>query len=215
MVIRGIVLKSKRIGDRLRQLSVYSDKLGKVNLLVKVKPSEFPVKYEPFSITEFKLLQKGENWEVKEAKLLKENFPTKREELFFKSKISKFIFPYEIPPNWKLFKLLKTYLSQKSFFRITYVSFLAKFSFLEGLFPEIFKCVRCKSRKICGFSIEIGGTVCEKCKTGGEINWNRESSRELRIITVEPLSKIKKRKFKHLNRIEKTLERHLLFRLNG
>ena len=49
METEGIVLKSKNLGDRLRHLSVYTRKLGKINLIVKVKASDFPLKYEPFS----------------------------------------------------------------------------------------------------------------------------------------------------------------------
>ncbi len=215
MLTKGIVLKSKRIGDRLRQLTVYSDKLGRVNLIAKVKPSEFPLKYEPFSVTEFKLLQKGDSWEIKESKLLKENFPKGNEEFFFKSKICKLIFPYEVGADERLFKLLETYLSQKNRFHVTYVAFLAKFLFLEGIFPEIFRCVKCRSREIGWFSVEAGGTVCKKCKDNNDMNWNREVSRELRKITVEPLNETKKHSFKHLSRIEKTLEKHLIFRFNS
>ncbi|RUM90944.1 MAG: DNA repair protein RecO [Thermovibrio sp.] len=214
MKVKGIVLRSKNLGDRLRHLSLYTDRLGRINLIFKLDNSQFPLKYEPFSVSEFELLQKEDRWELKGAKLLEENFPQTFDELIYRSKISKLIYPYELQPSKKLFNLIRTYLRLNNSFKLSYVAFLSKFLYIEGIFPRLFSCVRCGSKGISGFSFEEGGVVCENCKREGEIDWNRLSSLQLREITKGAISEIKKKKFNQLNRIRYALEKHAQYRLN-
>ncbi len=211
METEGIVLKSKNLGDRLRHLSVYARKLGKINLIVKVKASEFPLKYEPFSITLFKLQQKGEKWEVLEGKLLKENFPKNREEFLYRSKVARLIAPLELPPNEKLYRLIEKYVAEEGA-PPTYTAFLMKFIFVEGLMPRLFRCVKCGSPAITHFSVKQGGVVCKKCYDREDIRWNRETSKEAHTLTKEPLNRLKTMDFKWLNLIETAAEKHLRYR---
>ena len=213
METEGIVLRSRDLGDRLRHISVYTEKLGKIDLLVKVLSKEFPLKYEPFSLTLFKLNQKGDKWEVLESKLVKENFPKSTEELTYRAKVAKAILPLQLPPDRKTYRLIKMYMGQGGA-PPTYTAFLMKFLFLEGLMPRLFRCVECGSRKITGFSVEKGGVVCEKCKGEEDLIWKREVSEEAYRLTKEPLEQLKKKKFKWLNLIERAAERHLKFRAN-
>jgi len=211
METEGIVLKSRDLGDRLRHLSVYTERLGKLDLLVKIQSKEFPLKYEPFSVTLFKLKQKGEKWEVSESKLVKDNFPKNREELLYRAKISRLLLPLQLPPDRKVYRLVKMYMGERGA-PPTYTAFIMKFLFLEGLMPRLFKCVECGSREISGFSVEKGGVVCKKCKSDEDLSWKRKVSEEAYRLTKEPLEKLKKNKFKWLSLIETAAERHLRFR---
>lgn len=211
METEGVVLKSRDLGDRLRHLSVYTERLGKLNLIVKVQSKEFPIKYEPFSVTRFKLQQKGEKWEVLESKLVEENFPTNRKELIYRAKVSKVLLPLDLPPGKRLYRLVKMYMREKGA-PPTYAAFLMKLIFLEGLMPRLFRCTECGSREIAGFSVEKGGVVCRKCKEEKDLNWKKAVSEEVYLLTKEPLEELKKRKFRWLNLIETAAERHLKFR---
>ena len=215
MKVEGVVLKSKNLGDRLRQISIYSDKLGKVNLIFKYGLSEFPLKYEPFSISEFEVIQKRDRWELKGSRLIRENFPKSREELLFRSRISRLIYPYELQPSRRLFELIKTYISQREHLELSYVAFLSKFLFIEGIFPRIWRCVECGSPNLSGFSLKKGGVVCKKCRGREDFNWNREMSLQLKEITKNPLKKLKERNFSRLSDIGRVLEKHAQFRLNS
>ncbi len=211
MKTEGVVLKSKDLGDRLRHLTVYTEKLGKVNLLVKLRSADFPIKYEPFSVTEFKLLQKGERWEVVEGKLVKENFPKNGKELLYRSKIARLLSPLELPPGRRLYRLIKRYMEEEGA-PPAYQAFLMKFLFLEGLTPRLFRCIECGSSEISAFSVEKGGVLCRKCGEGSGLRWSREASVEAYTLTKEPLEKLKKKKFRWLNLVETAAEKHLRYR---
>ena len=211
METEGVVLKSRDLGDRLRSLSVYTEKLGKLNLIVKFSSKDFPIKYQPFSITHFKLLQKGERWEVLEGKLVEENFPKNREELLFRSKVSRLLAPMELPPSVKVYRLVKKYIGEGGA-PPTYTAFLMKFLFLEGLLPQLFRCVECGSRNISHFSVKRGGVVCRKHSREGDLSWNREVSLEAYRLTKKTLKELKTEEFKYLSLIERAAERHLTYR---
>ena len=205
MKTEGVVLKSKVLGEGLRALSLYTKKLGRLNAIVKVQRGEFPLKYEPFSVSEFTLSQKKERFEVVKSKLLEENFPRNSEELNYRAKISRLVIPLPIPGNHKLFTLIRSYLKVKSEFELAYTMFTAKFLFVEGIFPQLRKCVCCKSKEIVGFSLEKGGVVCRKCAKGELLSWNRELSALTVKLTKEPfkkmVGKVKKRELKKVKEL--------------
>ena len=211
MKTEGVILKSKNLGDRLRYLSVYTEKLGKLNLLVKLQSNDFPIKYELFSVTLFKLQQKGKNWEILEGNLIKENFPRTPEEFKFRVRITKLLTPLELAPSSRIYTLLKKYIAENGN-PPTYTAFLVKFLFLEGLMPQLFRCIKCGSRNVSWFSVEKGGVLCKNCREGETIRWNRSASMETLILIKEPLESLKKRRFKWLNRIELAAEKHLRYR---
>ncbi|WP_456457284.1 DNA repair protein RecO [Thermovibrio sp.] len=209
MKTKGIVLKSKLLGDGLRALSLYTDKLGRLNAVVKVQRGEFPLKYEPFSISEFTLSQKGERFEVINSKLLKENFPKNSKELEYRAKISRLLIPLPIPANLKLFNLIESYLKVEKEFELAFTMFTAKFLFVEGLFPELRRCISCKSKEIVGFSLKEGGTVCRKCVKEEVIPWNRELSALTVRLTKEPFRKMAEKVEKgKLKKIKELLLKH-------
>ncbi|WP_456342693.1 DNA repair protein RecO [Thermovibrio sp.] len=191
METRGIVLKAQRLGEGLRALSLYTELLGRVGVIVKVRRGEFPVKYEPFSITRFKLVQKGDRFEVKEAKLIEENFPANQAELLYRARLVKPLLKMELPGSKKLFGLVESYLKIKEEFELAYPMFLSKLLFIEGLFPEVRRCVSCGRRKVVAFSVKRGGAVCSRCREEGDYKWSRELSRELIRLTKKPFEEVK------------------------
>ncbi|WP_457681708.1 DNA repair protein RecO [Thermovibrio sp.] len=210
METKGIVLKSLRLGEGLRALSLYTELLGRVNAIVKVKRGEFPIKYEPFSITHFEIVEKGERFEVKKGKLIKENFPKSWEELLYKSQIVKPVISSQFPSSKKLFKLIEYYLSIKEEFPLARVMFLSKLLFIEGLFPEVKRCVSCKSPQIAAFSPKRGGVVCKRCRKEGDISWSRSESGELLKLTKKPFEEVKRSYERELlPKLETALKAHL------
>ncbi len=205
MKTEGVVLKSRILGEGLRTLSLYTKKLGRLNAIVKVQRGEFPLKYEPFSVSEFTLSQRGERFEVLKSKLLEENFPRNGKELEYRAKVSRLVIPLPIPGNHKLFNLIRSYLKVKSEFELAYTMFTAKFLFVEGIFPQLRKCVRCKSEEIVGFSLEKGGVVCRKCAKGELLPWSRELSALTVKLTKEPFKemagRIEKRKLRKVKEL--------------
>ncbi len=215
METRGVVLRALNLGEGLRALSIYTELLGRVGIVVKVKRGEFPVKYEPFSVSQFKLIQKGDRFEVKEAKLIKENFPRSIQELHYRARIVKLLLKTELPGSEKVFKLVENYLSINEAFELAYPMFLSKFLFLEGLFPEVRKCVSCGKREIAAFSVKKGGTVCRRCQAEGNIRWNKELSKEVIKLTKKPFEEVRKDyKRELLPKITQVLEGHFKERID-
>jgi DNA repair protein RecO (recombination protein O) len=209
MESRGIVLKSKNLGDGLRSLSLFTELLGRLNVIVKVKRGEFPLKYEPFSVTHFKLLQKGDRFEVVEGRLIKENFPKNQTELLYRSKLVKLLIPHQLSPNRKLFELLDRYLPIKRELPLAYGMFLSKLLFVEGIAPRLNRCVECGKREVWGFSPKKGGVVCKSCFREGELRWNLALSIEARKLIKEPFSKVvKSYSRKLLPQIVRAFEEH-------
>lgn len=210
METKGVVLKAKRLGEGLRALSLYTELLGRINVIVKVKRGEFPIKYEPFSVTLFKLLQKGERFEVQEAKLIRENFPQSQEELLYRTRLVRPLLNSQFPGSQKLFKLIEFYIPLKEELQLAYSMFLSKLLFIEGLFPEVRKCISCGSKEVVAFSVKRGGVVCKRCTGEGDLKWNRELSRELIKLTKRPFGEVR-REYRQelLPRITELLVSHL------
>ncbi len=191
METKGIVLKALRLGEGLRALTLYTQLLGKVGVIVKVRRGEFPLKYEPFSVTRFRLVQKGERFDVKEAGLIRSNFPKNSRELLYRARLVKPLLKMELPGSKKLLSLIENYLPISEEFNMAYPMFVAKFLFIEGLFPQVRRCVSCGREEVVAFSVKRGGAVCRRCKEAGEMDWNRELSRELIKLTKRPFEEVK------------------------
>ena len=100
--VKGVVLKSKLLGDSLRGLSLYTDKFGSVNAVVKVKKGEFPLKFEPFSFSSFKLKELGDRREIQEGRLIRHHFPENYRELHYRSRLSQLFLTYRLfEPTFK------------------------------------------------------------------------------------------------------------------
>jgi len=91
MELKGFVIYSRQIGEKLRYVTLYTDKLGKVGLIVKLKKGDFPLALDLFSLSRFKVLQKGNEFEPQEFKLIRPHFPLSKEEFFYLSKVCKLL----------------------------------------------------------------------------------------------------------------------------
>jgi len=215
METKGIVLKTLRLGNGLRAIFLYTELLGRVNAIAKVRRGEFPIKFEPFSVARFKLLQKGERFEVQGAKLIKENFPKTPALLQYRARVVKPLIGMEVPGSKKLFKLIESYLSIEEDLEVAYPMFLSKLLFIEGLYPQLRRCVACSSREIAAFSVKRGGVLCPRCGEGEELAWSKEHSKELVKLTKEPFRKVKESSRRELlPQITRALEGHLKERID-
>ncbi|TCK06271.1 DNA repair protein RecO [Phorcysia thermohydrogeniphila] len=216
MELEGFVIYSRQIGEKLRQIAIYSDRIGKVGLIVKLKRGDFPLAVDLFSLSRFKVLQKGEDFELQEFKLIRPSFPESQEEFFYLSRIAKLLLPFHLPANRKLFTLIDRYFQVKESFQLAYTMFLLKFSFLEGIFPTLNRCVSCGSKSFQAFSLEKGGVVCNNCITKDSVPWSRYLSKLATQLTKESFEKEKSKDLplEALDRIAKVFESHVNYRLS-
>ncbi len=207
------VLKSSNLGNGLKHVAVFSKELGRVDLLAKLERGSFPLALEPFSTTEIEAQIKGERLEIRKYKLLKFNFPVGKEQLTYLSKLSKLFIPYQLAPNVRLFELLQHYSQMKENFQLAYAMFSLKFSFLEGIFPVLNRCIKCGSSRLVAFSVKHGGAVCFRCREEEDFPWSAELSRTAVKLAKNPFSSEKDRKYDNLYRIINPIEKHIEYRL--
>ncbi|MEO2069074.1 MAG: DNA repair protein RecO [Desulfurobacteriaceae bacterium] len=217
MELKGFILRSKLLGNKLKIITAYTDKLGKVDFIAKTKRGDFPLKLDLFSLSRFLVLQKGEKWELQEAFLVRHHFPQSLEQFYYLSRISKLLIFRELPRNEKLFKLIDNYFLVEDSFELAYTMFLLKFSFIEGIFPALTKCIDCGNSRIVIFSFSKGGVLCQKCKNKSEeiVPWNVFLSKLSIRLAKEPFSKVKNEKIslRNLYVINTVFEKHLRLRL--
>jgi DNA repair protein RecO (recombination protein O) len=217
MELKGFVLRSKLLGNNLKVVTVYTDRLGRVDFVAKTKRGDFPLKLDLFSFSYFTLLQKGEKWELQKAKLIRHHFPKSLDQFFYLSRVSKLLVQFELPNSEKLFKLIENYFLIRDSFKLAYTMFLLKFSFIEGIFPSLTKCTNCGDTRITVFSLSKGGVLCRKCKIQEKdtVPWNTYLSKLSLKLAKEPFLKVKNERIspKNLSNINAVFENHLRFRL--
>ncbi|WP_456435162.1 DNA repair protein RecO [Thermovibrio ammonificans] len=191
MKFRAFVLKSAYLGKGLRALTVYGEKVGSHSLIVKVPKEEFPLKYEPFSLTFFSVKELGEKREVVGARLIRSHFPSSVAQFKYRFKLTGLLVGKQLPWEERLFKLLESYLPITSDFKLAYLMFLLKFTYIEGLYPVLNRCVVCGSFSFNAFSLKEGGVVCERCASGGELPWSYRDSKLALRLTKLPFKEAK------------------------
>ncbi|WP_457567529.1 DNA repair protein RecO [Desulfurobacterium sp.] len=212
----GIIIRRKKLSSRLIHVTAYTEKLGKIDALATVDLKVFPVKLEPFSVSRLKLKISGEKMEVTEATLIKANLPESINRFKYMNNIARYLINFTgSVPDERIFNLTVFYTNIKRNFITATTMFLVKLTYFEGLFPIIDRCVMCGTRKISGFSVEEGGTLCPKCAAGKPLlYWNRK----LTVKTLEFLKKsfysIKREKTDNITAIKNAFEKHLSYR-NG
>jgi len=220
MKVKGFILKSKNLGENLRQIVVFSDKLGMLNLIVKTNKIPFPLSVDLFSLSQFELVQIGERFEVKQVKLIEHNFPKSFRHFVYMSKIAKLLSQFPLAKNEKLFQMVERYLKITEKFNLAYTMFLVKFAFVEGIFPVLNRCAVCKKaigkdEEVGGFSIKHSGIVCFNCKDNHALKWNLKDSKLTIKLAKEPFHKAKTQKLANaqLGRIRSTFEKYVVERL--
>jgi DNA repair protein RecO (recombination protein O) len=205
-----IVLHAKRFEGKLRRLSVFTKKHGKLNVIVSLVDCKFPVLFEPFSVIDAEIVQIEEKFELKKAKLLEINFPENLKTFKYLNKLAFLVHNYTLPPNQKLFEMLRKYLKVRENFNLAYTSFLIKFCFFEGIFPDVERCKLCGSKRISLFSVEKGGTFCRNCLKSG-FKWSLKHTEVVRVLLKKKLEEVQSFGIANslISDIMKTLERHV------
>lgn len=177
----GIVLKSQNHQEADRVYTVYTEKYGKIKLLVKgarkIK-SKLAGHLEPFNLVDLTAV-KGKIWDkiinvftVKSFSHLKRNF----RKIIYGSYILEIIdnLIKEHHQDKEVFKLLKKTLDNLQIAKQSFLQIIDYFIFrllcLLGYEPNLSSCVFCKKRttlsknKSISISWKFGGLVCNQCK---------------------------------------------------
>ncbi|OMH41181.1 DNA repair protein RecO [Desulfurobacterium indicum] len=212
----GIVLKKEKLSERLFHLSLYTERMGKINALIRLELKDFPLSVEPFSLSIFNLKITGERTEIMKVKLLKHNVPKDIRKFKYLSLIAKYVDSFTgSAPEKKIFELTRFYMMNvKDRFLLAATMFIIKLAFFEGLFPNLTRCAICGSSKnISGFSLEEGSIVCNKCSRGNLIPWNETLSKETIYLLKNSFFSIKFCRINSLKRIRNLFEKHLSYRI--
>ncbi|WP_457569345.1 DNA repair protein RecO [Desulfurobacterium sp.] len=212
----GIVLKKERLSERLFHLSLYTEKMGKINALIKLELKDFPLSVELFSLSIFNLKITGERIEITKAELLRHNVPEEIKKFKYLSLIAKYVDTFTgSAPDKKIFELTKFYMiNVKGRFLLAATMFITKLAFIEGLFPNLTRCAVCGSSKnISGFSLEEGSVVCSKCSRGNLIPWNETLSKETIYLLKNSFFSVNSCRINNLKRIKNLFEKHLSYRI--
>ncbi len=215
METEGIVLKRKKLSNKLCYLSVFLDNSGKIDILAKIDLRRFPLSIEPFSISNFKLKFTGEKPELVEVKLIKQNFPETLNRYRYLSLITGYMNRMVYAPNKKIYELSKFYLSIKNTFLLASTMFLVKLSYFEGIYPQLYKCTSCNFESISGFSLEKGGVVCKNCMDTTTVTWNSNLSSGSDILLKRSFNSLPIRKKEMLKKIRETFEKHIDYRIGN
>ncbi len=172
----GIVLKEIKYGETSKILSIYTEKLGKISVMVKgaYNPkSKYIANTQVFSLNEFQL-RRGKNfYYILDADLIN-SFYDIREDFerviygYYLLELMEKSVPLE-QENETLYRLLKKGLEVLSETKEEYIKLILgyelKFISFLGYRPHLETCLNCGSSKFkrIKFSLENGGLVCENC----------------------------------------------------
>ncbi len=137
MKIKVLVLRRFLLSKNLRSIVCFSGKIGKFSTVVRAYPQNFPLKFEPFSLTEFEVKFKDTKVIPLASKLLKARLPESLNHLSYMSRVCSFASKYALSPSAKLFELIDFYLDIKGKFDLAFVMFALKFLYIEGVIPEL------------------------------------------------------------------------------
>lgn len=213
MRLRAFVLRSKWIGERLKHVSLFGERIGRFDVVVRLRRGEPPLKFENFSVSELELLNAGERFRVVSSRLISANVPEGMERFYYLNSVSKVYLRYALSGSEKLFELLLRYASIRERFELARTMLILKFTFFEGLFPILRACIRCGSSDLSSFSLEEGGVLCTGCGAG-DFSWNSRLTVLSNLLLRRSFNSLRERKFAagDLRRIFSVFESHLSFR---
>ena len=194
----GIILKETKYGETSKILSVYTEKLGKISVMVKgayKAKSKYIANTQAFSLNDFQL-RKGKNFYYISDIDLIDSFYNIREDY------ERVIYGYyllelvdkSVPldqENSKLYKLLKKGLEVLNDSESKYINLILgyeiKFISFLGYRPVLDTCINCGEKKLTSlkFSIENGGLLCQKCF--GLDRYSIAISQEIYVIIYKAL----------------------------
>lgn len=177
---QGIVLRTMRLGEADRIITVLTQNSGKVRAVakgVRKTKSKFGARLEPFTHVDLMLYPRRELDLITQAQIItsfraiRENYAlfTAGETMCEAAdKMSE-----ERERNTRLFMLLLTALRRLAEPgaepNAVADAFLLRMTALAGFLPSLAACAECGAQDVTRFSIEQGGMVCDRCRSGGTL----------------------------------------------
>lgn len=177
---QGIVLRSMRLGEADRIVTIFTQGTGKIRAVAKgirKTRSKFGARLEPFTHVDL-MLYKGRELDIVTQAEIITPFRTMRDD-YARFAAGEMILEAvdraveERERNTRLFMLLLG--SLRRLVDATYDagsvadSFLLRLTSLAGFRPALTACAECNVPDVTRFSIQQGGMVCDGCRTGGTI----------------------------------------------
>lgn len=225
--VQGVVLKSINLGDTDKIITIFSDKLGKIDVVAHgTRKAKSPLASStlPFCYCKFSLY-KGKNLYTLSQSQIIDSFQKIIMDLD-KLSIGSYLIELVDVLNEKESKniyilglLLKSlYLLSESDIDLDLlkVTFEFKIISLVGYQPTVLNCVKCREKSnLRFFSVLDGGILCDKCfsnkSTVFELTDKEvELLKNIRNIKMEDLRNIKYDKT-NLDRLNEILEKHILY----
>lgn len=206
--VQGIVLKGINLGESDKIITVYTDALGKIDIVAhgaRKPKSKFMASTQPFCYCEY-VIFKGKNLYTLSDSAIIDSFQTILQDLVKLAYGSYFLELIDVLNEKEnknvsiLALILKTlYLLIHDDIDIKLLRFAFDFKAISlcGYMPQVNYCIDCR-RNIegkCFFSITDGGVVCADCK-------NAKSSYSLKEDEIHLLQKIKLIKLEDLRNIK-------------
>ena len=178
--VQGIVLKQINIGESDKIITIFTDKLGKIQAVAhgsRKTKSKLMSSTQTFSYCEYVLYKGRSLYTISQAEI-KESFQFILDDLYtltYCSYITELVdaLTQDNEINIELFLLiLKTFylMTDEAIDKeILLRTFELKSMSISGYMPNVSTCSICraKDRKIAIFSIENGGVICEECARNG------------------------------------------------
>ncbi|HZD59145.1 MAG TPA: DNA repair protein RecO [Anaerolineae bacterium] len=173
---KGVVLKTQKLGESDRIITILTNNYGKVSAVakgVRKTRSKFGSRLEPFTHVDL-VLYKGRNLDIVTQAEIIDSFSEIRENfdritygsamLDLVNKVSvegeRDIALYHL-----LLRSLKAVSQAKKNFRLLLIAFDIKLMAISGFRPKLERCVVCEEKPgvKARFSFEQGGIICEEC----------------------------------------------------
>lgn len=206
--IQGIVLKSINLGESDKIITVYSDLLGKIDMVVhgaRKPKSKFMASTQPFCYCEY-VIFKGKNLYTLSDSSINESFQEILQDL---TKLAYGSYFLELVDSLNekenknvsilalLLKTLYLLINDDVDIKLLRFAFDFKIISLSGYMPQINYCINCKNKinDKAFFSIVDGGIVCTNCKSiKSSLSINEEELQllqKIKLIKLEDLRNIK------------------------
>lgn len=225
--VQGVVLKSINLGETDKIITVFTDKLGKIDVVAhgtRKPKSPLASSTLPFCYSKFSLY-KGKNLYTLSQSQIIESFQKIIMDLDKLSIGSYFVEMVDLLNEkeaknvYILGLLLKSlYLISESEIDLDILKLTFEFKIISlvGYQPSVLNCVRCKDKKnLRFFSVMDGGLICDRCLVDKNMIYELSDTeiellKNIRNIKMEDLRNIKYDKT-NLNRLDEIIGKHISY----